>query len=425
MSRKLAATFIAPLAAALLVYFSPNHATFPPVLNEASAEPLPPINQASQGKNFVCPMHPEIVQDHPGTCPICGMKLVPSASADAHDHGIQVDNTTVQRLGIRLAAVKKATIGHAVQTYGNVVADESAVYAVQSRYEGWVKKLYVHAVGEHVKAGQVLYEIYSPELITRQRTYLSSMERRKQLLQTIQTTPDTESDYVMEMAMDAANDRLRLHQEEGLSIESIKRIEDTKQASDVVQIVAANPGVVTQINVREGSLVMASTVMMTLADTSRVWIDATLYPEQIGQVQAGDAVSARVAGMPAINGRIGFISPLAEGNKVHARISLDNRQHRLRPGMFADLSIRAATHEALVMPRSAVIYSAQGNRVMLSRGDGHFLPVPVETGAEEGDLVELVSGLREGSEVAVNGQFLLDSASSLNAAAERMRMKQP
>lgn len=395
-------------------------AALPPLIGEARAESPGPIEPATQNKAWVCPMHPEIVQDHPGTCPICGMKLVPARSADTHVQGIHVDNTTVQRLGIRLARVKKGMIGQTVHTYGNVTADESAVYAVHSKYEGWIKKLHVHAIGEQVKAGQVLYEIYSPDLITRQRTYLSAIERRKQLLQTIQTTPDTENDYVMEMTMDAANDRLKLHQEDGLSIESITKIEDSKMASDIVEIVAENPGVVTQINAREGSLVMMSTVMMTLADTTRVWIDAPLYPDQVEQVHVGDPVSIIMQGMPPINARISFISPLAEGNKVHARISLDNRQHHLRPGTFADLSIRTAAHESLLVPRSALLYSSQGNRVMLSRGDGQFLPVRVETGAEEGDMVELVSGLREGAEVAVNGQFLLDSASSMNATVERM-----
>lgn len=425
MSRKQAAAFPPILVAVFLAFIFAGSSTLLPGIHEALAAPLEPISKADQGKTWICPMHPEIVQDHPGTCPICGMKLVPSTTSGPHDHGVRVDSTTAQRLGIRLATVKKSTISHDIRTYGNVSADENAVYAVQPKYEGWIKKLYVHAVGERVKAGQVLYEIYSPELISRQRTYLSSMERRKQLIQTIQTTPATENDYVMEMTMDAANDRLKLHEEEGVSVESIQRMENSKQAYNVVQIVAANSGVVTQLNVREGSMVALSTVMMMLADTSRVWIDAVLYPEQLAQVRIGDMATVNVAGAPPVSARVAFISPLAEGNKVRARIVVDNNASRLRPGSFADVTIRTAAHEALVMPRSAIIYSPQGNRVMLSRGDGHFLPLPVETGAETGDMIELLGGLREGSEVAVNGQFLLDSAAAMNAAAERMRTNKP
>lgn len=424
MTRRQIALTISVISAALLVLFLfvlPSK----PLRHETAQVELPPISQSSQNKIWVCPMHPEISQGHPGTCPICGMKLVESGATGMHEHGIQVDNATVQRLGIRLARIQQAVIGQGIQTYGNVVAAENAVFNVQSKYEGWIKKLYVHSPGETVKAGQVLYEIYSPDLITRQRTYLSGIERRKQFLQTIQTTPDTENDYVMEMTMDGDNDRVKLHQEDGISIESIQHIEERKQASDVVQIVAANSGVVTQINAKEGGMVGPTEVMMRLADISKVWIDIPLYPDQVDLVHTGDPVTLNVAGHPGLQARIDFISPLAEGNKARARIYLDNRSYHLRPGAFVDASIRTQPHTALILPRSAIIYSPQGNMVMLSRGEGHFLPMHIETGVEEGEQVELLEGLREGSEVAVNGQFLLDSAASMSAASERMSMKKP
>jgi Cu(I)/Ag(I) efflux system membrane fusion protein len=424
MTRKQIAITLSLIVAVLLTILFFGRGGLSPARETAHAE-LQPINKAAQHKTWVCPMHPEISQGHPGTCPICGMKLVESGATDNHEHGVRVDSATEQRMGIRLAGIKQGLIGQAVRTYGNVVAAEDAVFSVQPKYEGWIKKLYVHAVGDTVKAGQVLYEIYSPDLITRQRTYLSGIERRKQFLQTIQTTPDTENDYVMEMAMDGNNDRVKLHQEDGLSIESIQTIEERKQASDVVQIVAAYSGVVTQLNVKEGALVMPSAVMMTLADTSRIWIDVPLYPDQAGLVHVGDSVMLGATGQENISARIDYISPLADANKVRARIYLDNRRYRLRPGTFADVSIRIQPHEALLLPRSAIIYSPQGNSVMLSMGDGHFLPVHVETGVEEGEQVELLEGLRAGSEVAVNGQFLLDAASSMNAAIERMSTQRP
>lgn len=420
MTRKQVAVSVVLIAAVILVSYLFAR---PSILrwNEAQhVAALPQINNPGQHKYWVCPMHPEISQDHPGTCPICGMKLVESGTAEMHVHGIQVDSATVQRMGVRLARIKQEVIGQAVQTYGNVVVAENEMFSVQPKYEGWIKKLYVHAAGEEVKAGQVLYEIYSPELITRQRTYLSSIERRKQLLQTIQTTPDTENDYVMEMAMDAANDRVKLHQEEGVSIESIKTIEEKKQASDVVQIVSERSGAVSQINVKEGSYVMPSNPILVLADVSRVWVDIVLYPDQVAQVKRGDDVTIRDATGQEIHSRLSFISSLASNNKVIARVALDNAHYRLRPGTFADVTIQVQPHKALVLPRSAVMYSGQGNMVMLSRGDGHFLPVPVTTGVENGDWVEIVDGLQEDAEVAVNGQFLLDSASSISAASERM-----
>lgn len=420
MTRKQVAVSVTLIVAVVLVSFffirSPiSHG------NEAKqVSALPQINNAGPQKYWVCPMHPEISQDHPGTCPICGMKLVEAGTAETHVHGIQVDNATEQRMGVRLARIKQEVIGQAVQTYGNVAIAESKTFAVHPKYEGWIKKLYVHSVGEPVKAGQVLYEIYSPDLIVRQRSYLSSIERRKQLLQTIQTTSDTENDYVMEMAMDAANDRLKLNQEEGVSVENIKTIEEKKLASEVVQIISERSGVVSQINVKEGSYVMSANPILVLADVSSVWIDVVLYPDQVSQVKRGDAVTIRDANGLEIHSRLSFINPLASGNKVIARVELDNARNHLRTGTFADVTIQIHPHKALVLPRSAVIYTGDGNMVMLSRGAGHFLPVPVTTGVESGDEIEIVDGLQENAEVAVNGQFLLDSASSLSAASERM-----
>lgn len=420
MTRKQIAVSVVLIVAVVLVsYFFAR----PSMLQGNAAKQvsaLPQINNAGPQKYWVCPMHPEISQDHPGICPICGMKLVEAGAAEMHVHGVQVDSATEQRMGVRLARIKQEVIGQAVQTYGNVVIAENKTFAVHPRYEGWIKKLYVHAAGEAVKAGQVLYEIYSPELITRQRTYLSSIERRKQLLQTIQTTADTENDYVMEMAMDAANDRLKLNQEEGVSVESIKTIEEKKQASEVVQIISERSGVVSQINVKEGSYVMSANPVLVLADVSNVWVDVVLYPDQVSQVKRGDAVTIRDRNGLEIHSRLSFINPLASGNKVIARVELDNARYHLRTGTFADVTIQVHPHKALVLPRSAVMYTGAGNMVMLSRGAGHFLPVPVTTGVENGDSVEIVDGLQKDAEVAVNGQFLLDSASSLSAASERM-----
>ncbi len=367
-------------------------------------------------------MHPEVSQDHPGTCPICGMKLVEANSHVVHDHGIQVDSTTVQRLGIRLANVGKAAIGQDVLAYGNIVADERALYNVHPKYDGWIKKLHVHAIGDSINADQVLYEIYSPDLISRERSYVSGIDRRKQLLQTINTTPDTENDYVMQLAMDAAADRARLHSEEGVAIETIKQIEDTKQAAEIVKIVADRSGVVTQLNVREGNFVSASTTILTLTDTTKIWVDIPLYPDQAGMVGVGDPVSIRAPDGQTIEAKLDFVSTIAENNRVRARVYLNNARHHLRPGAYADVTIKARSHQALALPRSAILHSAQGDMVMLCLGDGHFVPAPGETGAEDGERVEIVSGLKEGAQVALNGQFLLDAASSMNASTERMHV---
>jgi Cu(I)/Ag(I) efflux system membrane fusion protein len=421
MRRKKVAFSLALIAATLLVFYLYLRPTVFSPQEIQHSNTLPSFNQSALKKIWVCPMHPEITQDHPGTCPICGMKLVEASSSEMHEHGVHVDSATQQRLGVRLARVKNGVIGQEIQTYGNVVIAENETFSVQPKYEGWIHKLYVHAVGEKVKAGQVLYEIYSPELINRQRTYLSSIDRRKQLLQSIPTTADTESDYVMELTMDAARDRDKLHSEEGVSVESIKNIEEKKMSSDVVQIVAERSGVVSQINVKEGSFASQGNSILVLADTSKVWVDIVLYPDQVAQVKVGDVVTITDPTGHSILSKISLINPLANNNKIVARAELDNTRYPLRPGTFTDVTIQSQPHEAMLLPRASVIYTGQGKMVMLSRGDGHFLPVPVETGVESGGWIEIIDGIQNESEVVINGQFLLDSAASMSATIERMR----
>lgn len=388
----------------------------------ASPPSLPAINQASSVKIRVCPMHPEIIQDHPGTCPICGMELVESRNTAAHQHGIQVDSASVQKLGVRLATVKKSHISQEIRAYGSVTVDESTLYNVHSKFEGWIKKVHIHSVGQKINKGQVIYELYSPDLIMQQKDYLKFVVRRNQILQTMGNVTLQENEYVMDLLQDLSRERTKfLHADVG--IETVRQMEDSKQAVEVVKILAAQSGVVTQISAREGTLAKTDMALFTLADTGRVWVNVALYPDQLKRVNQGDQVTITGSDGQAIRARLDFLNPIAENNKVSARVSVTNS--RLRPGSFVDVTVHAQLHEALTLPRSAVIHTGQGDMVIVSRGEGHFLPVYIETGIESDDNIEILDGLLAGAEVAVNGQFLLDSAASMSAAAERMKSSMP
>ena len=396
---------------------SPKVAAF----SETKLASLPSINPAGQGKVWVCPMHPEIMQDHPGTCPICGMDLVESKSHTAHDHSIHVDSATIQKLGVRLARVKRSAIAGEVRTYGNVTADEHTLYNIHSFFDGVIRKSYIHSVGQNIHKGQVVYEIYSPELIMQQNDYLKFVSRRNQILQTI--TGDSlifENEYVMDLLEELSRERTKFLYED-IGIETVQQLEDHKRVIEVVPILAAQSGVVTQINAREGDNVMPAATLFALADVNRVWVAVTLYPDQASQVRNGDEVTITSSDGQTIKTQLEFLNPVADNNKVSARVAIDNSQLHLRPGSFVDVTIHAQPREALVVPSSAVLRTGEGNVVMLHRGEGHFLPVYVETGIESGDLIEITDGIQIGAEVAVNGQFLLDSASSMNAAVERMQ----
>ena len=385
-----------------------------------TASSLSGINETQQENIWVCPMHPEIMQSHPGTCPICGMDLVESGKHAVHDLGIHVDSASIQKLGVRLASVRKIHLGEEIRTYGNVTVDESTLYNVHTKFEGWIRKSHIHSVGQKIRKGQVIYEIYSPDLIAQQKEYLRFMVRRNQILQTIGDISLRENEYVMDLLQELSRERTKfLHADIG--IETVRQLEDDKKAIEVVKILAGQSGVVTQIGAREGSFVMPAAPLFTVADVSMAWINVTLYPDQISQVKTGDEVTITSPDKQTIKTRIEFLNPIAENNKVSARVAIDNTRLHLRPGSFVDITIHANSQEALAIPRSAVIKTGRGDIVILSRGDGHFLPVRIETGIENENWIEIVDGLHEDAEVAVNGQFLLDSAASMSASVERMR----
>jgi Cu(I)/Ag(I) efflux system membrane fusion protein len=395
----------------------------PSVSTGINASPLPGINPAGQGKVWVCPMHPEIMQNHPGTCPICGMDLVESKNHAGHEHGIHVDSASIQKLGVRLVRVKKSPISLEVKAYGNVTLDEDRLYNVHSKFDGWIKKSYIHSIGQHIEKGQVIYEIYSPDLIMQQKAYLTFLVRRNQILQSVGDARMEENEYVMDLLQDLARERTKfLH--EDVSLDTVQKLEDSKQAIDIVKIVAAESGIVTQINAREGSFAPPSATLFTLANVSRVWVTATLYPDQIADVKIGDDITITSTDGQRIQSRLDFLSPLADNNKVSVRVSIENSRLHLRPGSFVDVTIHVQPREALVLPRSAVIHTGQGDMVIISRGGGHFLPVYIDTGIETQDNIEITDGLLAGAEVVVNGQFLLDSAASISAAAQRMMSDQ-
>ncbi len=385
---------------------------------------LSSINQAGQKKIWVCPMHPEIMQDHPGSCPICGMDLVEAGHHAGHEHGIQVDSASLQKLGVRLAVVKKSPVSSEVNAYGNVTLDEGRLYNVHSKFDGWIKKSYIHSIGQHIEKGQAIYEVYSPDLVMQQKAYLTFLVRRNQIMQSVGDARMEENEYVMDLLQDLARERTKfLH--EDVSLDTVQKIEDARQPIDVVKIVSEESGVVTQINAREGSFATPSATLFTLGDVSRVWVTATLYPDQAAGVKVGDQITITGADGQRIQSRLDFLSPLADNNKIAARVSIDNNRLHLRPGSFVDVTIHSQPRNALVLPRSAVIHTGRGDMVMISRGEGHFLPTYIDTGVETQDSIEVTDGLQAGAQVVINGQFLLDSAASLNAAAQRMMSGQP
>ncbi|MDD3518092.1 MAG: efflux RND transporter periplasmic adaptor subunit [Chromatiales bacterium] len=362
---------------------------------------------------YVCPMHPQIVRNEPGSCPICGMDLVlqkPRAAAGAGAPEVALDGRTTQNMGVRTTQVERGTLWKYIETVGYVGYDEDALAHVHARSAGWVEKLRVTAVGERVQRGQVLFEWYSPQLVLAQEEFLITLRGLRA------------DDPASSRLVRAARDRLRLLSVPESAIDALER---SRQVRRSLPFPSPHTGVVGAIGLREGMYVMPETELYTLADVSSVWVMVDVFQHQLDWVSVGRAAEMRVDALPgrSFDGEVDYVYPELDPvtRTLKLRLRFPNPDGALKPNMFADVVIYGGPRgEVLTLPREAVIPAPEGARVVKVLGEGRFQPVPVATGMSSGGRTEILSGLAEGDEVVISGQFLIDSESSLQASFLRM-----
>jgi Cu(I)/Ag(I) efflux system membrane fusion protein len=371
-------------------------------------------------------MHPQIIQDHPGSCPICGMPLVPmeggaeASTVDAHAK-VTIDLERQQLIGLRTAEVREGPVGGELRTTGRVAVDETRVRKVNVKVEGFVERLYVDFVGKPVAKGQPLFTLYSPELLAAQNEYLLALRTRKALQGSADFAGSGE-DLVA-----SARRRLALWDIPNAAVEALER---SGQPLKALTIYAPVSGVVTAKNVVEGARLAAGDVPFEVTDLSRVWVMADLYEAELARIPVGTPAELRLQALPGtvFKGRVAFLDPLLDPKTRTARLRLefDNPGGRLRPEMYGEVLLKPAGRVALLVPRDAILDAGAAKVAFVSLGNGKFEPREVTLGADAGDKVEVLSGLEPADEVVVRANFLVDSESRLKAALARMgRAKAP
>jgi Cu(I)/Ag(I) efflux system membrane fusion protein len=368
-------------------------------------------------------MHPEIVRDRPGECPICGMTLVkvepaaaPEASTAAPGSGsaagpatgstsaVRISPAVINNLGVRTTAAVTAAPERRVTTVGYVAYDERRIRQVQPRAEGWVEGLSVRAVGETVEAGQLLFTLYSPMLESVQQEYLDALRIGN-------------GDLIA-----ASRERLRAL---GLDPGAAERQARSGRASGRVPYRAPVSGVVTELAIREGAMVTPDMMALSINEIGSVWVIAEVPESQAGWVDTGTAAEVRLPSLPGetLEARVDYVYPELnmETRTLRARLVLEEGRATLRPNMLANVTLVGETGEPAVMvPRNALIRSGSEDRVVVALGEGRFAPRRVVAGAESGDRIVIREGLAAGEEVVVAGQFLLDSEANLQMGLERL-----
>ena len=358
---------------------------------------------------YTCPMHPQIVRDEPGSCPICGMDLVPMAleqTSGSEGEGVEVkiSPTVEHNLGVRTAKVSRDKLWRRIDTVGYVDYDENHISHIHLRTNGWIEKLYVRSEGERVTRGQLLFEVYSPELVNAQEEYLQALNSgNKRLIR-------------------ASQERLLAL---GIPAQQIEAINKSKKVSQYVRIYAQHDGILAKLSVRDGMYVTPQLEVMSLAELSSVWLLAEIFESQADWVRVGQPADVRLSYVPGRvwEGEVEYVYPSLnpKTRTLKARLHFDNQDEALKPNMFADVTIYGgARKDVIVIPREALIRTGTEERVILALGQGRYQPRIVVAGIESGDWVEIVSGLEEGETVVTSGQFLIDSEASIKASLRRM-----
>lgn len=351
------------------------------------------------------PMVPAQHFDQPGKSPFMDMQLVPKFANEGGDANIvQIDPRMVQNLGIRTAIAQRETLWQRVEAAGAVSADERGYQTIESRVAGWVERLNVRAVGDAVKRGQLVAEIYAPELLAAQEEFVLVLKAGDAQL------------------TNASRQRLALL---GVSEAQIRQVEKTRKPSRRVQVYAPFDGYVMELGTREGQQISPGMPLFKLADLSQVWITAEIPEAQAGWVAQGRPVEARLSAFPGevFEGELDYLYPELnmQSRTLRARAVLKNPGFKLKPGMYAELSLFGGPREdVLMVPSAAVIRTGTRSVVMLALDDGRFKPVVVKTGGERDGRTEIFSGLEEGAQVVVSGQFLIDSEANLTGALDRL-----
>jgi Cu(I)/Ag(I) efflux system membrane fusion protein len=392
-ARLLAALSLAPLLAACGGSTSKppdGTAAKPAIKTEVAAEP--------RVLYYYDPMRPEVHFDKPGQSPFMAMDLVPKLAAEEIGSGVAVSAAVVESLGIRTALPVRQDVRQRIRVPARVVADARGQARLQSRVNGWVERLVVRSVGQSVAAGSVVAEVYSPELVQAQDELLLGAE-----------------------TVGPATERLRRF---GIADGDIQAIRRAGKVSRRLPLRAPVSGVVTELGVREGSSISPDSVIVDLSPSSAVWVEAALFPAQ--KLSLGDSVSARFS-IPGLPGRewrsdsgnaVPVVDPVTQ--TLALRFSIDAATD-LPLGTVLDAQIDGKMRTGLLLiPGSAVIRTAQGDRVLMEHGKNRFAPMAVKLGERFDDQVEVLEGVAATDRIVVSGQFLLDAEANQQSGLSRM-----
>lgn len=363
---------------------------------------------------YTCSMDPQVIEYKPGKCPICKMDLTPVRKKNGENKDeLHLSEQQIQLGNIQTDTIHNGTIGDQLVLTATLNFDQRKTSSVSSRVMGRVEKLYYKNLGDYVKQGMPLYDIYSEDLNNAKQEYILALDKKKAF------TSETAIDF--DRLIQSAKNKLLLW---GLNEGQIEELANTRRAAPTTTFYSTASGYITGLDIREGDYVMEGGTIVKLADLSTLWAEAQVYTSQMAEVKNNSIASVQFPDFDnkEIKGRIEFVNPeINPDTRINLiRVSIPNPGNRLKPGMPAYVLLKSPQRKTLTLPIDAVIRDGKGATVWIRTGKNTFKSVMVQTGLESHDQLEIKSGLKEGDVVVLTGAYLLHSEYVFRKGADPM-----
>jgi Cu(I)/Ag(I) efflux system membrane fusion protein len=372
-------------------------------------------HQTTSDSYYTCPMHPSVVSNTPGSCPVCNMSLIKAKKKENEHDSLQGNFITISKhqqklAGIETDTVKLRNITSASTIIGTVAVDEEQVKTISCRANGRIDKLFVKNTGVYLKSGSPLYSIYSEQLQADKKEYLSLIEKSK----TTNFTKPLTSELVS-----AAMNKLLLW---GMSEKQISGLEKSGNTNPLITFFSSEAGYVTQVNIAEGSYVEEGSTVFKITSLNQVWVEAQLYSSEIPAITESKTfqVFSESNSEKKYKGTLVYNNPIVEeGKRIHLlKIRINNSDGKLIPGTMVSVVPEKSLTNLLAVPKSAVLLEKM-KTVWVVTHDNTFQQRMVKTGSENNYWIEILSGLKEGEIVVTDGAYLINSEFILKSGAEQ------
>ncbi len=390
---------------------------------------LQPVKaDAGEIEYWTCTMHPSVKMKEPGKCPICAMDLVPvrkqsggagegrtteSAPAVPEKSLFTVDPRRQQMIGVRTDAVATRRLDRTISTIGRVSLDERRITHVHTKFSGWINKVFVDYTWQHVRKGEPLFTIYSPELVSTQEEYLLAVKAQSSL-----------GDHAIQEVSGGAHSLLKAARRRlllwDISEDQIEKLARTGEVRQDLVVHSPAEGHITHRNAFENMRVEPGTEIYTIADHSSVWVHVEIYENDISLVRLRQHASMTVESYPGRQffGKVTYIEPhvMEQTRTMRARLEFPNADLTLKPGMYAEVKLKVPSRTVVAVPESAVLRTGERDIVFVDHGDGRMELRQVQLGGRAGDYYAVLKGLKVGEEIVVAGNFLIDAESKVQGA---------